>query len=50
MSAPKPLNFDQLSDAWDDPLRFAAELNTYYPQLQATGHRESDRPRTKENA
>ncbi|MGO3320264.1 MAG: hypothetical protein ACTIL0_07120 [Microbacterium gubbeenense] len=50
MSAPKPINFDALSSAWNDPIRYAAELQRYYLQLQATGHRESDRPLIKEEA
>lgn len=50
MSAPKPINFDALSRAWNDPLRYAAELHLYWQQLEATGHRESDRPLIKEDA
>lgn len=43
MTAPKPVNFDRLSDAWNDPIRFAAELHQYYQQLEAAGLRETDR-------
>ena len=38
-SAPRPLNFRALADAWDDPVAFARELHKYYAQLQASGHR-----------
>lgn len=43
MTAPKPINFDAMSDAWNDPIRFAAELARYYEQLRAAGLRETDR-------
>jgi hypothetical protein len=42
-SAPKPLNFRALSNAWDDPLAFARELSRYYSQLEASGHRQPTR-------
>ena len=48
MSAPKPVNFDALSSAWNDPIRFAAELANYYQQLQTIGHRVPDRAIEKE--
>jgi hypothetical protein len=34
-SAPKPANFAQLVDAWDDPEAFAAQCNAYYTMLAA---------------
>mgnify|MGYP001306619890 CR=1 FL=1 len=34
---PKPLNWDAMSDAWDDPVRFAAETAKYDEQLIAAG-------------
>lgn len=39
MSAPKPLNFRAMSNAWDDPIAFARELNKYYAQLAESGSR-----------
>ena len=50
MSAPKPINFDALSSAWSDPIRYAAELRTYYEQLERDGHRQADRHYLKEDA
>lgn len=37
MTAPKPTNFEALSNAWNDPTAFATELAAYYDQL---AHRE----------
>lgn len=34
-----PRNFRAMSDAWNDPNRFAVELAAYYEQLRASGHR-----------
>lgn len=39
MTAPKPLNMRAMANAWDDPVKFAAELHRYYQQLEASGHR-----------
>lgn len=42
--AAKPINFEAMSDAWNDPIAFARELNTYYAQLresETTNRRES---------
>lgn len=39
MGAPKPLNLNAMSRAWDDPVAFARELHQYYSQLEASGHR-----------
>ncbi|WP_156377076.1 hypothetical protein [Microbacterium sp. Root53] len=39
LTAPMPENFRALSDAWNDPNRFAAELAAYYQQLEQTGRR-----------
>lgn len=33
--SPKPANFDRLTETWNDPGAFAAELNQYYEQLRA---------------
>lgn len=43
--APKPQNFDALADAWNDPERFAHELNAYYAQISA----EADTTHSTEN-
>lgn len=40
MSAPKPLNFKAMADAWDNPIAFARELNRYYAQLAESGARQ----------
>lgn len=37
MKAPKPLNFRAMSNAWNDPVAFARELNAYYAQLAEAG-------------
>lgn len=39
MRAPKPPNFQALTDAWNSPIAFAAELAQYYSHLEASGHR-----------
>jgi hypothetical protein len=43
---PKPANFDELTSAWDNPERFAAELAKYYSQLEQSGYREPTPDRT----
>lgn len=35
--APRPTNFDAMSDAWNHPDAFAVELARYYAQLRAEG-------------
>lgn len=37
--APKPSNFEAMSDAWSDPLAFAAEVSRYYADLAQQGRR-----------
>lgn len=39
MKAPAPLNMTAMANAWDNPAAFARELNNYYSQLEASGHR-----------
>jgi hypothetical protein len=36
--APKPDNFDAMSDAWDNPVAFAREVAVYNTQLVEAGH------------
>ncbi|GAA4191966.1 hypothetical protein GCM10022219_11580 [Microbacterium oryzae] len=43
---PKPNNFDALSNAWNNPERFAAELARYYSQLEQDGYRTPTPDRT----
>lgn len=42
---PKPLNWDAMSDAWDDPVRFAAEVAVYDEQLRVAGFPSSQKGR-----
>lgn len=42
---PKPLNWDAMSAAWDDPVRFAAETAKYDEQLIAAGFQPVQRGR-----
>ena len=44
-SPPKPDNFDAMSDAWDDPVRFAAEVANYDEQLRVAGFPSSQKGR-----
>ena len=37
-SAPPPLNFAAIADAWDNPAAYAAAINTYYAQLRQQGY------------
>lgn len=39
MIAPAPLNLAEMADAWSDPIAFAAQLQTYYSQLEREGYR-----------
>ena len=41
IGAPKPHNFDAMSAAWNDPVKFALEVAKYRAQLAdtRTGHR-----------
>lgn len=39
MIAPPPLNLAEMADAWSDPIAFAAQLQTYYSQLEREGYR-----------
>ena len=32
-----PQNFQTLTDAWDDPEKFAREVSVYYEHLRANG-------------
>lgn len=50
MTDPKPVNFRAMADAWDDPIRYAAELARYYQQLEQDGHRARARAFIKEDA
>jgi hypothetical protein len=37
--APPPLNLAEMADAWNNPTAFAAQLATYYRQLERDGYR-----------
>lgn len=52
MRAPKPINLQAMADAWDDPIAFAAQLATYYKQLELVGYRlpETDITATRKEA
>lgn len=39
-SHPQPLNYDAMTAAWNDPVRFAAEVAIYNDQLRAGGYPE----------
>ena len=39
MIAPPPLNLAAMADAWNNPIAFAAQLQTYYAQLEREGYR-----------
>lgn len=39
MIAPPPLNLAEMANAWSDPIAFAAQLQTYYSQLEREGYR-----------
>lgn len=39
MTAPPPLNLAAMADAWNDPIAFAAQLASYYQQLEGAGYR-----------
>lgn len=36
---PAPLNLAAMADAWEDPVAFAAQIATYYAQLEREGFR-----------
>jgi hypothetical protein len=38
VTAPRPVNFRALADAWDSPIAFAVELAKYYSQLNEAGY------------
>lgn len=48
MIAPPPLNLAEMADAWNDPIAFAAQLATYYKQLEIEGYRLPTPDRTTE--
>lgn len=39
--APPPLNLAAMANAWNDPVAFAAQLASYYRQLEEAGLRVS---------
>lgn len=43
--APKPPNFGEMADAWNDPERFAAAVAEYYATLRADGDVDWTQPR-----
>jgi hypothetical protein len=50
MSAPKPPNFAEMADAWNDPEAFAAQVNAYYALLRADDCIDITEPRRKAEA
>lgn len=51
MTASRPLNLAAMADAWNDPIAFAAQLASYYQQLERSGYRipapDRTQPRTE---